>query len=348
MIPIGLLAVRLLLAAADPIAVAIDGGEFPRTTSVLVERGGETLYERYFAGTSAATLHDPRSVGKSLTGLAVGAAIAEGKLASVDAPAFGFLRDLRPFARDGALKSAITIADLLTMSSALDCDDDDAKSPGNEENMYPQRVWARWAVDLPVKEGYARDGAGRGPWSYCTAGVFLLGQILQRATHQPVDRYIQQRLFAPLGIRDFTWFRSPTAEVMTGGKVQLRTRDLASLGRMVLDRGRWRGKSVVPAAWIDRALSVQRRPNRSADPKGELDYGYLFWRRDYTTSCGRASGWLMSGNGGNHVVMLKDLDTVVVVTTVNYNTRGMHAQTWRLVERLLSDLVCPGRPAPAP
>ena len=74
------------------------------------------------------------------------------------------------------------------MSSALDCDDDD-DSPGNELGMYPRPVWARWAVDLPVKAGYTRDAAGRGPFAYCTAGTFLLGQILQRAAGQPVDRY---------------------------------------------------------------------------------------------------------------------------------------------------------------
>jgi CubicO group peptidase (beta-lactamase class C family) len=325
----------------DSLAAAVAGGAFPRTTSVLALRGQQTVTQHYFGGTDQATLHDPRSVGKSVTALAVGIAIEAGKLPSVDAPAFAYLAHLRPFASDGPLKAGITLADLLTMSSALACDDNDPDSPGNEENMYPQRMWARWAVDLPVKPGYARDAGGRGPWAYCTAGTFLLGQILERATGQPVDRFIETRLFAPLGITRWQWRRSPAGEVMTGGQLRLATRDLAKLGRMVLDDGRWQGRRVVPAAWIRRALAVQRDPGGRADPRGEYQYGYLFWRRDYTTRCGRSSGWLMSGNGGNHVVMLPALDAVVVVTTVNYNTRGMHDQTVRLLERhVLPELPC--------
>jgi CubicO group peptidase (beta-lactamase class C family) len=329
----------LLLVQGEP---NIDMGAFPRTTSVLVEQGGKLIHERYYLGTDVDTLHDPRSVGKSITGLAVGVAIAENKLPSVDAPAFAHLADLRPFAHAGAAKAGITIADFLTMSSALDCDDDDGDSPGNELGMYPKPVWTRWAVDLPVKAGYTRDAAGRGPFSYCTAGVFLLGQILQRATGQPVDRYIESRLLTPLGITRRTWARSSSAEVLTGGMLRLRTRDLAKLGRLLLDRGRWSGKQLVPAAWIDRSLSVQRRPNKAQDPAGQLGYGYLLYRRDYATPCGPKSGWYMSGNGGNHVVVLKDLDAVVVVTRTNYNTRGTHDQTWRLTEQhLLPRLTCP-------
>jgi len=162
-------------------------GEFPRLTSVLVLKDGKTTYEGYFGGADAETLQDTRSATKSVTSLAAGIAIAEGRIPSVSSPAFAFLADLKPFANDGETKSAITVEDLLTMSSALDCDDNEDQSPGNEENMYPKQVWARWAVDLPVKAYYARDASGRGPFAYCTAGVFLLGQIIQRAAGMRVD-----------------------------------------------------------------------------------------------------------------------------------------------------------------
>jgi CubicO group peptidase (beta-lactamase class C family) len=69
--------------------------------------------------------------------------------------------------------------------------------------MYPLREWTRWAVDLPARDGYARDESGRGPFSYCTAGTVLLGQIVQRSVGEPVDRYIERRLLAPLGITRF-------------------------------------------------------------------------------------------------------------------------------------------------
>ena len=118
-------------ARYDGIARAIERGDAPKTTSVLVMRGQAIEYERYFGDANAATLHDTRSATKSLTALAVGVAIDRRALAGLAAPAFGYLADLAPFAHDDPAKSAITIEDLLTMSSALDCNDDDDASPGN-------------------------------------------------------------------------------------------------------------------------------------------------------------------------------------------------------------------------
>jgi CubicO group peptidase (beta-lactamase class C family) len=313
-------------------------GDFPRLTSVLVVEDSKTLAEAYFNGADPETLHDTRSATKSVTALAVGIAIGEGKIPFVDAPAFGFLADLKPFAHDGPLKSQITVADFLSMSSALDCNDDDPQSPGNEENMYPKPAWARWAVDVPVKAGYARDSSGRGPFSYCTAGTFLLGQILQRATGVEVGRYVEEKLFKPLGIARWQWPRSPAGEVMTGGGLRLRSRDLAKIARMVLEGGKWEGKQVVPAQWIASALTVHRAANPAQD------YGYLFWRRDYETGCGKVSGWFMSGNGGNAIVMFQTLKAAAVVTRTHYNSKGMHQQTVRLLEEhVLPQLACAAR-----
>jgi len=314
---------------------ALARGDAPKTTSVLVMRGGAIDYERYFEGATADTLHDTRSSTKSLTALAVGVAIDRGALSGLAAPAFGYLADLAPFAHAEPAKAEITIEDLLTMSSALDCNDDDDASPGNEENMYPKPVWARWAVDLPVRADEKRDGAGRGPWHYCTAGVFLLGQIVQRAAHQPVDDFMAAQLFAPLGITRWEFSRSPAGEVMTGGGLRLRSRDLASVARLMLADGAWAGKQLVPAAFARAALTVHR------DAMPEQHYGYLFWTRSYKTPCGATTGWFMGGNGGNAIVMFRELDAVVVVTRTNYNTRGMHQQTVRLIEdQILPELAC--------
>jgi len=317
------------------VARAIERGDAPKTTSVLVMRGATVEYERYFADATAETLHDTRSTTKSLTALAVGVAIDRRALSGLAAPAFGYLADLAPFAHGEPGKAAITVEDLLTMSSAFDCNDDDDASPGNEENMYPKQVWVRWAADLPVRADYQRDGSGRGPWHYCTAGVFLLGQIVQRAAHQPIDRFMADQLFAPLGITKWEFSKSPSGEIMTGGGLRLRTRDLATVARLMLADGAWAGTQIVPAAFSRAALTV----HREAMP--EQHYGYLFWTRQYKTPCGTTTGWLMGGNGGNAVVMFRDLDAVVVVTRTNYNTRGMHQQTTALIEdQILPELAC--------
>lgn len=312
---------------------------FPKTTSVLVLKDGRLVFERYFGPGGRDVLNDTRSAMKSVTALAIGAALADGVLPSVDAPVFPRLADRAPLRHDGPLKRQVTIADFLTMSSALDCNDWDEASPGNEEGMYPRRDWTRWAVDLPVKRDYRRDAAGRGPFSYCTAGVFLLGQVLQRALGEPVDAWVNRRVLGALGIVRREWPRSPSGEAMTGGGLRLRSRDLAKLGLLLANGGRWGGTQVIPGEWIAAMLTVWRAIDE------EQAYGYLTWKREYHTPCGRVSGWYMSGNGGNVVVVVPSRALVAVVTRRHYNRRGMHQQTVRLLEdHVLAALPCP-RPA---
>jgi CubicO group peptidase (beta-lactamase class C family) len=319
------------------IAAAIERGEVPDTKSVLVMRGGEIVHEAYFGGADADTLHNTRSVGKSLTALAVGIAIDRGLVPGVDARVFPYLADLAPFAHGGPLKDAITFEDFLTMSSALDCNDDDAKSPGNEENLYPLDNWARFAVDIPVKADYRRDASGRGPWFYCTAGVFLIGQAVQRAARQPIDEFMADHLFKPLGISRWEFFRSKTGEVFTGGGLALRTRDWAAIAEMVRAGGVHRGRQVVPRDFVQAALTIHRRAYD--DPPA--DYGYLFWRSTYRTPCGDFGGRSMSGNGGNRVTIFEELDTVIVVTRTHFGKPGMHQQTQSLIEKhILPELAC--------
>ncbi|MGO9932691.1 MAG: serine hydrolase domain-containing protein [Steroidobacteraceae bacterium] len=325
---------------ADPqplkrLAAAIGRGDFPKTTSVLIVYRNRLIYEGYFGDGGPELLNDTRSATKSITSLAVGAAIRDGKIASVSAPAFGFLADLAPFQNDTPLKREVTIEDLLTMSSALACDDNVELSPGNEDRMHEQQHWARWAVDLPTKPDYERDVTGRGPFSYCTAGAFLLGQIIQRAARTPVDQYIEQNVLKPLGISKWEWPRSPAGEVMTGGGLRLRSRDLAKIGWMLVNDGRSGTHIILPDSWIRAAMTAHRRAN------AEQGYGYLFWQRTYTSKCGAISGWYMAGNGGNAVVVLKDLGAAIVISRRNYNTRGMHQQTVDLLERyVLAALPC--------
>ncbi|MDH0867121.1 serine hydrolase [Mitsuaria sp. GD03876] len=308
----------------------------PGATSVLLRRQGRVEVELYARGATPETLHDTRSVGKSVTGLLVAAAVQDGLLRR-ETPVFAELADARPFANDGPVKRGIVVEDLLTMSSALDCDDNAPASPGNEENMYPQQRWLRWAIDLPTRT-VARDAQGLGPFAYCTAGVFLLGQLLERRAPGGLEAYAQRRLFAPLGITTWQWSRSPSGETMTGGGLRLRTRDWASLAQLLLRQGTGSDGPVLAPEQVTALLTARR-----TTPFGAA-YGELFWQRDYALRCGSVIAWTMSGNGGNSVLVLPTLDAVAIVTRTHYNQRGMHQQTADFMTALLERHVC----GPAP
>jgi len=313
---------------------AIDAGEFPKLGSVLVVRHGEVVYQRYVDG-DAATPRDTRSATKSITGLLVGAAIADGALSGVDRKVLPFFAG-RTIAHPDARKEAITVEDLLTMSSVLECDDWNEFSRGNEERMYLIEDWVGFALDLPVR-GFPswatrpEDSPHGRAFSYCTAGVFLLGQVLAKATGVPVDEYAERELFAPLGIGRVEWVRSPLGLAQTGGGLRMTTPDLAKVARLVLDRGRLGDRQLLPAEWIDRSLA----PHATIDD--ETEYGYLWWLRDFGSPERPAPAAYMSGNGGNKVLVFPTLDAVAVVTSTNYNQRGMH----QLTDRLVRDLVVP-------
>jgi CubicO group peptidase (beta-lactamase class C family) len=311
--------------------------EYPDTTSVLVFKDERLVFERYFDAGGINVLNDTRSATKTLTALIVGQAISDGALRSADQPVFALLPDLAPFKHDGPLKQDITLMDLLTMSSALDCNDSDAGSVGNEENMYPLTNWSRWAVDLPVRSDYLRTTHGRGPFNYCTAGVFLLGQAVQRATRTPLEQYFDARLLRPLGIRERQWTRSRSGEFQAGGGLRLRSRDLLKLAVLIMGNGNWRGAQLVPEHWVQR---MQRVSNVVDDQRS---YGMLYWQRPYHSPCGDIGGWYMSGNGGNAVVSVPLKSLVAVVTRTHYNQKGMHEQTTRLLEQhVFAALPCTG------
>jgi CubicO group peptidase (beta-lactamase class C family) len=314
---------------------AIGRGEYANTTSVLIIRKGDLAYERYFGAGSEELLNNTRSATKFVTTLALGTAIGERAIPSEEVPAFAYLADLKPFQHDSPVKEAITLKDLLTMSSALACDDNDDKSPGNEDSMHSQANWTRWAVDLPTMQGYARDASGLGPWRYCTTNAFLTGQIIQRATHMPVDRYTEDKILRPLGISQWNWSYSPAHEAMTGGGLELRSRDLGRVAWMVADKGRWNGRQIVPANWIESALTVRRvsRP--------EQNYGYFIFEESYRTACGVQPVWYMAGNGGSQILMLRELRAAIVITRTAYNVHGSSLQTADMLKKyILPALPC--------
>jgi CubicO group peptidase (beta-lactamase class C family) len=130
---------------------AIRAGDFPKLTSVTIARHGKLVYEGYFGETDGGTLHNTRSATKTITGMLLGIAIEKGWVAGVDAPVVGFFSDKRPFANPDPQKEAITLEDLLTMSSVLECNDWDDESRGNEERMYVEKDWVKFTLDLPLR-----------------------------------------------------------------------------------------------------------------------------------------------------------------------------------------------------
>jgi CubicO group peptidase (beta-lactamase class C family) len=313
---------------------AVRSGEFKKIGSVLIARRGKLAYEAYFEG-DAATLRDTRSATKSITDILVGIAIDEHKLSGVDAKVLSLLPErARRIQNPDPRKAEITVEDFLTMSSPLECDDWNDASRGNEERMYVVEDWAQFVLDLPIR-GRMHLGEKVEPprygryFSYCTGGVFTLSEVLEKATGERTDRYAREKLFAPLGITNVEWVYSPMNVPQTGGGLRLTSRDLLKIAQLYLDHGRWQGTQLVSEGWVRSST----QPHAQIDDA--TDYGYLWWLKSFKSGEKTYPAFYMSGNGGNKVVAIPSLDMAVVITSSNYNTRGMHEQT----DRILTDYV---------
>jgi CubicO group peptidase (beta-lactamase class C family) len=315
---------------------AVRAGDFKKIGSVLIARHGKLVYETYFDG-DADSLRDTRSATKSITDALIGIAIGEKKLSGVDARVLQLLPEhARKVQNPDPRKDKITVEDFLTMSSPLECDDWNDASRGNEERMYVVEDWAQFILDLPIR-GRMHVGEEIDPppygryFSYCTGGVFILSEVLQKATGVRADRYAQEKLFAPLGITDVQWVYSPLEIPQTGGGLRLSSRDLLKIAQLYLNGGTWQGRRIVDESWV----RASTQPHARIDD--DTEYGYLWWLKSFKFGGKSYPAFFMSGNGGNKVLAFAGLDMAVVITSTNYNTRGMHEQT----EKLLTDYILP-------
>lgn len=322
-------------APFDALTAAVRAGAYQQVTSVLVARHGKLIYEQYFDGAGATALRNTRSATKTITGMLVGAAVDRGLL-TAQSPILSFFPDRQPLQNPDPRKARITVEDFLTMSSLLECDDENSFSRGNEERMYLVEDWVRFTLDLPIK-GFpdwqpkpAQSPYGRA-WSYCTAGPTTLGAVLERATHQSVPVFAQAALFAPLGITTTKWQFQPLGTAMTGGGLELTSRDLMKFGQLYLDGGRWEGRQVISRDWVTHSTTPH------ANAREDTDYGYLWWLQTFRIGDRRVKTWGMYGTGGNKLYVLPDQDAVVVITTTNYRVPGAGA----LTDTLFTTLIAP-------
>lgn len=278
-------------------------------SSMLVMRHGKPVLEQYWNGYDKDTLHDLRSATKSITSLMMGIAIDKRLVGGVSDTLGSYLNALYPNAP--AFRLGLRLEDMLSMRSGLDCDDWSASSPGNEERMYQQTDWVRFYTSLPA------SAAPGSVTRYCTGNPVALGRVIAVAAKKPVPAFAEEFLFGPLNIRSARWagFDNGT-QTDTGGHIQMRPRDMAALGQLVLQQGQWQGKQLVSAAWI--AESTRRHTQFASLPQRN-GYGYLWWRSVETVKDRPVELIYADGNGGQFILIVPALDIVAVFTGENYN-----------------------------
>ncbi|HKY22965.1 MAG TPA: serine hydrolase [Vicinamibacterales bacterium] len=262
--------------------------------SLLMIRNGVLVLDAYFYPFTRDLRHDVASVTKSVVSVLTGIAVKDGSLRDVDQTIVSVLRPGAP-ARSASRNANVRIRDLLSMQSGFRC----GVNAGEPElrDMTASPDWIRYALDLPVTE----DPATR--FRYCSPNFHLLSAAITAGTGRRTLDYARERLFAPLGITDVYWPVDPQGINHGWGDLQLRPRDMAKLGLLMLRNGRWADRQVVDAAWVERSRTAAAKVSHNED------YGAGWWVSKTVPTLFEANG-----RGGQRISVVPGKDVVVVMT----------------------------------
>ncbi len=277
--------------------------------SVLLVKGNQIIIEEYLNGQIVDQKHDLRSATKSITSILMGIAIDKGFIDSINDPISKYLKSPIPNKNLDQRKEKITIKHLLTMSTGLDCNDWDKKSKGREDKIYKKNDWLQYFLNLPMINEPGEVS------NYCTMGQILATEIISQASGMTIDKFAEQYLFNPLDINYVSWGHTSNKKIIPSGKrLYMTSRDMAKIGQLILNKGKWNEKQLISEKWIEESTTPKTKIT-------EIDYGYLWWNIPFKANGKMFVSKTATGNGGQYIMVLPELDIVAVFTGGAYNSQ---------------------------
>ena len=292
--------------------------------SVMLVKDGQVIYSHWQSQGIDSVPHVLHSVSKTFTATAVGLAISEGKMSLTD-KIVSFFPDKLPKEQSENLK-AITVRDLLTMSCGHDVEP-------SFRNAKPDQDWVEVFLAHPVVH---KPGTF---YLYNSLGTYVLSAIVQQVTGEKVVDYLNTRLFEPLHIDKPKWEESPQGINTGGWGLWLKTEDLAKMGQLLLQKGEWNGRQLIPAEWV---AEMSKKQVESINPGTRMEeaegkgmtketsdwmqgYGYQMWR--CRPGCFRADG-----ARGQYIIVIPERNAVIAITSDVEDLQGELNLVW---ERIL-------------
>jgi CubicO group peptidase (beta-lactamase class C family) len=325
---------------ADKLAAGLRSGLLRDLHGLLVARNGQTVLEHYGEGLDNAwgrplgsvafgpdTLHDLRSVTKSIVGLLYGIALDSGLVPPPAAPLMPSFAAAYPDLATDPARAGLTIGHALTMTLGLEWDEQRPYTdPANSEiamEAAPDRI--RFVLERPLRHP---PGAC---WTYSGGAVALLGRLIADGTGKTLPEFAREAMFAPLGIDAVEWAAARDGVASAASGLRLRPRDLLRIGLLVLAGGEHQGRQIVPAEW----LAASFRP--AIETGDGLEYGRLWFLGEAVTPALRglrrwAAGF---GNGGQRLWLMPDAKLAVVSLSGAYD----RPDAWITPNRIWREIV---------
>jgi CubicO group peptidase (beta-lactamase class C family) len=277
--------------------------------SLMIVRHGKVIAEGWWHPYQADYKHTLYSLSKSFTATAIGFAVAEKKLSLKD-PVISFFPNDLPTNVSENLKK-MTVKHLLTMSTGHTIDTTETLIRSADGN-WPK---AFLSIEVPKVPGTH--------FLYNTGATYMLSAILQKVTGKTLLEFLQPRLFQPLGIEGMDWENDPQGINVGGYGLRVKTEDIAKLGLLYLQNGRWQGKQILPKSWVEEAQKAQVMTKTETNQDGDWaqGYGYQFWR------C-KPGFYRGDGAFGQYCIIIPEQNTVIAITSESFDMQKSMTVLW--------------------
>lgn len=293
-----------------------------RIDGLMIVRHGHIVLEAYLYPFREGSLHVLNSCTKSVLSALVGIAIDQGHIGGVDQRVLALLPG-RTVANLDDRKSQMTLEDLLTMTTGLECRDSYLYGWRGFREMERSSDWVQFVLDLPMVD----DPGTR--FEYCNGASLLLSAILQEATGTNALEFAQEHLFGPLGITEVEWPTTPRGISTGWGGLRMHPRDMAKFGLLYLQGGRWEGEQVVSSEWVETSAR-KRIPATLQD-----GYGYQWWIAENGV-------YMALGYAGQFIFVVPSQDMVVVAVS------DLDEQDFYVPQILLGEYIIPATKSSSP
>lgn len=291
--------------------------------SVMVLQHGKVLAEKWMGEGAPDKPHVMFSVSKTFTATAIGFAISEGKL-TVEDKLISFFPDRLPENIDENMKE-VKVKDLLTMNVGMEKEPRAQTRDGNGS-------WVEGFLSAPVPR---KPGTY---YIYNSMATYMLSAIVQKVTGEKVNDYLTPRLWEPLGIEKPRFDESPEGINCGGWGLFLKTEDMAKMGQTLLNGGKYKGRQVIPADWVEQMTTykVPCQPSgiRPEDvPNSRLNKDNSDWVQGYCYQMWRCRHNAVRADGaqGQYIIVMPDQDAVVIVTESARNLQKVLDAVWDLI-----------------
>jgi len=324
---------------AAPIEEAVSrilSGKHGEVHSMLIAKDNQLVLEEYFPGHAFQwdapgyhgrlvtwdrdEAHNIMSAGKSVTSACVGLAIDHGFIESVHQSIFDYLPEHQRYRADG--KDKITIEHLLTMTSGMEWKEWGASNTSMDSDLFKLWVACEDQIACVLEKPLAHEPGTT--FNYSSGGMNVLGEIVKNATNMDIEAFSGQYLFEPLGIDQPEWRRFESGVVYASGEQVMTPRDMVKFGLLYLNDGVWNGKQIIPEAWVEKSATPYAGNQRIKIPgedSGRVGYSYSWWTKQDSISGRKVDTFWAGGWGGQKIMVIPELSTVVVFTGANYASK---------------------------